>query len=183
MLGLFDTSAPRRRIRSSVLRKFASESGRLIKEQFPWVSAPNRLGAFGALRGLPYYCSTEASPRAARNSMSSEIMRQIVETIEADVQMRPSGIKFEMAYQARVAIDRIKFAIRHAEQFGNPCEAMREAGCNCLTPSNVSKPWIAAFRLALELPCHSRTEIWRRRGDEQGVGTYLRTWGDVRKCA
>ena len=64
--------------------------------------------------------------------MSSEIMRQIVQTIEADVQSRPSAIEFEMAYQARVAIDRIKFAIRHAEQFGKPCEAMREAGIQLL---------------------------------------------------
>jgi hypothetical protein len=36
--------------------------------------------------------------------MRSEIMRQIVETIEADVQSRPSAIEFEMAYQARIAI-------------------------------------------------------------------------------
>jgi len=64
--------------------------------------------------------------------MSSEIMRQIVQTIEADVQSRPSAIEFEMAYQARVAIDRIKFAIRHAEQFARPCEAMREAGMQLL---------------------------------------------------
>jgi len=47
-------------------------------------------------------------------------MRQIVETIEADVQSRPSAIEFEMAYQARVAIDRIRFAIKHAEQFARP---------------------------------------------------------------
>ena len=59
--------------------------------------------------------------------MSSEIMRQIVETIEADVLSRPSAIEFEMAYQARIAIDRIKFAIKHADQFGKPCDAMREA--------------------------------------------------------
>jgi hypothetical protein len=41
--------------------------------------------------------------------MSSEAMHQILEQIEADVQSRPSPIEFEMAYQARVAIDRIKF--------------------------------------------------------------------------
>jgi hypothetical protein len=64
--------------------------------------------------------------------MSSEIMRQIVETIETDVQSRPSAIEFEMAYQARVAIDRIKFAIKHADQFGKPCDAMREAGMQLL---------------------------------------------------
>ena len=59
-------------------------------------------------------------------------MRQIVETIEADVQSRPSAIEFEMAYQARIAIDRIKFAIKHADQFGKPCDAMREAGMQLL---------------------------------------------------
>ena len=37
-----------------------------------------------------------------------------------------------MAYQARVAIDRIKFAIKHAEQFGRPYDTMREAGLQLL---------------------------------------------------
>ena len=64
--------------------------------------------------------------------MSSEIMHQIVETIEAEVRSRPSAIEFEMAYQARVAIDRIKFAIKHAEQFTRPCEAMHNVGLQLL---------------------------------------------------
>jgi hypothetical protein len=59
-------------------------------------------------------------------------MHQIVETVEADVQSRPSAMEFEMAYQARVAIDRIKFAIKHTDQFGKPCDAMREAGMQLL---------------------------------------------------
>lgn len=59
-------------------------------------------------------------------------MHQIVETVEADVQSRPSAMEFEMAYQARVAIDRIKFAIRHAEQFARPCDTMREVGLELL---------------------------------------------------
>ena len=59
-------------------------------------------------------------------------MHQIVEAIEADVQSRPSAMEFEMAYQARVAIDRIKFAIKHAEQFARPCETMRAAGLELL---------------------------------------------------
>jgi len=59
-------------------------------------------------------------------------MHQIVETIEADVHSRPSAMEFEMAYQARVAIDRIRFAIKHAEQFARPCEAMREVGLELL---------------------------------------------------
>jgi hypothetical protein len=64
--------------------------------------------------------------------MSSDIMHRILETIEAEVQSKPSAIEFEMAYQARVAIDRIKFAIRHVEQFSKPCIHMREAGLQLL---------------------------------------------------
>ena len=86
-------------------------------------------------------------------------MRQIVETIEADVQSRPSAIEFEMAYQARVAVDRIKFAIRHAEQFVKPCDALREAGIQLLDASNALNHLIAGFRLGLEVPRRTRTEI------------------------
>jgi hypothetical protein len=64
--------------------------------------------------------------------MSSEIMHQILATIEAEVRSRPSAIEFEMAYQARIAIDRIKFAIKHAEQFSKPCIQMRKAGLQLL---------------------------------------------------
>ena len=59
-------------------------------------------------------------------------MHQILESIEAEVRSRPSAIEFEMAYQARVAIDRIKFAIRHAEQFSKPCDQMRDAALQLL---------------------------------------------------
>jgi hypothetical protein len=64
--------------------------------------------------------------------MTTETPRQIDDAIEADVQSRPSPIKFGMAYQARVAIDRIRFAIKHAEQFARPCEKMREIGLELL---------------------------------------------------
>jgi hypothetical protein len=61
--------------------------------------------------------------------MSSEIMHQFLET---EVSSRPSALEFEMAYQARVAIDRIKFAINHAEQFAKPCIHMREISLQLL---------------------------------------------------
>jgi hypothetical protein len=64
--------------------------------------------------------------------MSPEIARQILQKIEDHVNSRPSAIEFEMAYQARVAIDRIKFAIRHSEQFGQRSTHGREAGLQLL---------------------------------------------------
>ena len=47
--------------------------------------------------------------------MNSDLQNQILDMIETQVRSRPSAFEFEMAYQARVAIDRIKFAINHAD--------------------------------------------------------------------
>jgi hypothetical protein len=59
-------------------------------------------------------------------------MRQILQTIEDGVNSRPSAIEFEMAYQARVAIDRIRFAIKHTEQFVPCTDQTRQAGLQLL---------------------------------------------------
>jgi hypothetical protein len=59
--------------------------------------------------------------------MSSETMHRILEMIGSEAHSRPSPIEFEMAYQARVAADRIRFAIRQVEQFAMQAEQMRDA--------------------------------------------------------
>lgn len=64
--------------------------------------------------------------------MSSDAMREFLEIVEAEVQSRPTTTEFEMAYQARVAMDRIRFAIKHTEQFGPRTDQMREAGLQLL---------------------------------------------------
>jgi hypothetical protein len=64
--------------------------------------------------------------------MKSELAEEIFELIEARSQARPTPTEFEMAYQARVAMDRIRFAIKHTEQFGPQTEPMREAGLQLL---------------------------------------------------
>jgi hypothetical protein len=64
--------------------------------------------------------------------MSSERIQQILAILEADVKSKPCAIEFEMAYQVRIAIERIRFAIKHAEQFGNPSGQMREASLQLL---------------------------------------------------
>ena len=64
--------------------------------------------------------------------MSSDAMREFLEIVEAEVQSRPTATEFEMAYQVRVAMDRIRFAIKHTEQFGPRTDQMREAGLQLL---------------------------------------------------
>jgi hypothetical protein len=64
--------------------------------------------------------------------MKSELAEEIFALIEAWSPARPTPMEFEMAYQARVAMDRIRFAIKHTEQFGPQTEPMREAGLQLL---------------------------------------------------
>jgi hypothetical protein len=64
--------------------------------------------------------------------MLSGIFRRTIEPIETEVQSRPSAMEFEMAYQARIAMDRIKFAIKHTEHFARPCNVTREASLQLL---------------------------------------------------
>ena len=59
--------------------------------------------------------------------MSPELMRDVLELIESAFQRRPAPIEFEVAYHVRVAIDRIRFAIRHTEQYCPQSEQVREA--------------------------------------------------------
>jgi hypothetical protein len=63
--------------------------------------------------------------------MTSNFMHQIVEMIECAAYSRPSPMEFEMAYQARVATDRIRFATKHSGQFSQLSDQMREAACIC----------------------------------------------------
>ena len=64
--------------------------------------------------------------------MKSELAEEILELIEARSRARPTPVEFEMAYQARVAIDRIRFAIKHMEQFAPRTDELREADLQLL---------------------------------------------------
>jgi hypothetical protein len=44
---------------------------------------------------------------------------------------RPSPIKFEVAYQARVAMDPVKFGIKHIEQFAQGRNRCVGSVCSC----------------------------------------------------
>src|SRR5215472_6358804 len=67
----------------------------------------------------------------AGNIMKSELAEEIFELIEARWHA-PTPTEFEMAYQVRVAMDRIRFAIKHTEQFGPSTDQMRDVGLQLL---------------------------------------------------
>jgi len=64
--------------------------------------------------------------------MISDRMNHILDMIENHVRSRPTAFEFEMAYQARVAIDRIRFVIKQTERFTPSTEQSREASLQLL---------------------------------------------------
>ena len=64
--------------------------------------------------------------------MKTEMVDQILETLRGEQGSRPSSLEFEMAYQVRIAIDRIRFAIRHTEHLAQPCPHLCEANLELL---------------------------------------------------
>jgi hypothetical protein len=102
--------------------------------------------------------------------MSSEIMHQIFQSIEAEVQSRPTPIEFEMAYQGRVAMDRIRFAIKHIEKFGPRTDQMREAVLQLLRVlqrlETVDRRFQERSQVGSELKS-TRTESATEAGNEQ----------------
>ncbi len=63
---------------------------------------------------------------------SSEFAKEVFSLVEAKVPRRPSTMEFEMAYQARIACDRIRFAIRNTEEFSSHSAQVREANLQLL---------------------------------------------------
>jgi hypothetical protein len=64
--------------------------------------------------------------------MNSESIGKTLPMVDAEVQSWPTAMEFELAYQARVAMDRIRFAIKHPDQFAQRTEQMQEVGLQLL---------------------------------------------------
>jgi len=64
--------------------------------------------------------------------MTAEIGRRLDSMLDDAASTVASPMEYEMAYQARVAIDRIRFALRHTEEFGRQSGLWREVGLQLL---------------------------------------------------
>jgi hypothetical protein len=64
--------------------------------------------------------------------MNPELARELNALFDAAAQSRPSSPEFEVAYQSRVVMDRIRFAIRVTDQSPPKPDQLREAGIQLL---------------------------------------------------
>jgi|SRR5215469_14223391 len=63
---------------------------------------------------------------------TSEFAQKVYSMVSSELQSRPMVVDFEMAYQARVASDRIRFAIRQLEASSTHSEDLQEVGMQLL---------------------------------------------------
>ncbi len=64
--------------------------------------------------------------------MNPDPAHEINELLDAAAQSRPCSAEFEVAYQSRVVMDRIRFAIRVTDQTPPKPDQLREAGIQLL---------------------------------------------------
>ena len=94
--------------------------------------------------------------------INSEMMKRVVRSIEGEMVSKPSAFEFEMAYQARVAIDRIKFAIRQAERFGPDSKEQHELGLQLLDALDRLEAVERTFQIRSRSGSDYETEAQRR---------------------
>lgn len=66
-------------------------------------------------------------PKEIGDHMNPQFLQRVLDTIEREIKSRPSPVEFEMAYQVRVAIDRIRFAIKTTDPSESHLPQLREA--------------------------------------------------------
>ena len=64
--------------------------------------------------------------------MKTDAIEDVVSLLEAEIRSRPSPGEFEMAYQIRVAIDRIRFAIKATERSAKERSEVQQASLELL---------------------------------------------------
>jgi hypothetical protein len=63
---------------------------------------------------------------------SSELAKEVFSIMEARIPATPSPSEFELAYQARVAIDKIRFAVKHIERANSNAAPLFEVSLQLL---------------------------------------------------
>lgn len=64
--------------------------------------------------------------------MDAKFLQRVLSTVETHLESRPSPVDFELAYQARTACDRIRFAIKNTEQCATHSPQVHEANLQLL---------------------------------------------------
>lgn len=74
----------------------------------------------------------QGPPISRRKSMTTKFVEEVVAELTRVAQSTPSPLEFEMAYQAKVASDRIRFAVRQIDRTQTCSSELRETNLQLL---------------------------------------------------
>lgn len=104
---------------------------------------------------------------------TAEFARKVHSMVSSQIQSRPMVVDFEMAYQARVASDRIRFAIRQLEALPAHTEDLREVGMHLLDALDrlqaADRTFQSLCRSCASTRC-SDTVLGHPHGESNGAG-------------
>src|SRR5690348_12536985 len=87
--------------------------------------------------------------------MTAKFAEEVVAELTRFAHSTPRPLEFEMAYQAKVASDRIRFAVRQIDQYQNHSNELREANLQLIDAldrlESAERKFQACFRRALGL--------------------------------
>jgi len=85
-------------------------------------------------------------------------IQQLLHLIDGESRGQAAHTGFQMAYHARVAIDRIRSAIKQTEQFAPHADQMREVGLELVDAMDRLESTDHGFRGRLRVPRRLRTD-------------------------
>jgi hypothetical protein len=91
------------------------------------------------------------------------LLERVISAVEPHIRSRLSAFEFEMAYQTRVAMDRIRFALKNTEQLGIRSDQVREANLQLLDAldrlESADRHFQARFRAKASTFSETNTEL------------------------
>lgn len=103
---------------------------------------------------------------------TAEFAQRVYSMVSSELQSRPMVVDFEMAYQARVASDRIRFVIRQLEASSTHSDDLQEAGMQLLDALDRLETADRTFqRLCRSCADMTSDGGWRRRDGSGSNGT------------
>ncbi|MGA8030515.1 MAG: hypothetical protein WB992_25510 [Bryobacteraceae bacterium] len=100
--------------------------------------------------------------------MDAKFLQRVISAVESHIQTRPSLNEFELAYQARTACDRIRFAIKNIEQLGRHSAQLQESSLQLLDALERLESAERHFQHRFHMPAESSDESRASAHDRNG---------------
>jgi hypothetical protein len=98
---------------------------------------------------------------------TAEFARKVIAMVQTEMPIRPAAIEFEIAYQAKVAVERIRFAIKQIDVQARDSAQLREVSLHLLDAldrlQSAEQHFQESWRTSATAAMQSKSETFDRR--------------------